>query len=239
LPYHILSKPEDIASRVVVVGDPGRATFISRLLSDVRLVNDHRGLLTYTGTWKGESITVSTHGMGGPGAAIVFEELIELGARVLIRLGTTGAIKKEVKVGDYVIPSAAHYYHGGFLQEYFGDGCVSASPHYEVLSALVEEARKRGVKFWVSPVWSSDAFYGETPELYSKWASVGAVSVEMECAALFILSLMRGVKAGAILFVNGSNVEPEARILHKEEASNKMLKAAEIAFDAALRVRVD
>ena len=238
MPYHILAKPEDIADRAVVVGDPGRAEYLSKFLENTKLVNEHRGLLTYTGEWRGVRVTVSTHGMGGPGAAIIFEELIELGAKVLIRFGTTGGIKRGIKVGDVVIPLAAYHYPGGIFKMYVGDYCAAAVPHFDVVKALVEEAEKEGARAWVDPVFSSDGFYAENRELVEKWASMGAVSVEMECATLFMVARLRGVKAGAILLVNGSHVEPVDRLILESTLEEAMERTARIALNAVVRVPI-
>ena len=236
MPYHILARKEDIASRAVVVGDPGRAKLLSELLDSPRLVNENRGLLTYTGKWRGVEVTVSTHGMGGPGAAIIFEELIELGVEVMVRFGSTGGIRRGVKVGDLVIPTGAHYYPGGLSLMYFGEKCVSAVPSYDVLSTLVSEAKKAGARVWVAPVLSSDGFYAETRELIEEWARIGAVSVEMECATLFLISNLRGIKSGALLFVNGSHVEPVERIVPEEELREMFRKTGEIVLNAIIKI---
>ncbi len=91
MPIHLRVSPGDIAERVVIVGDPERARQLSGLLVGARLVNENRGLMTYTGRYNGIDITVATHGIGAPSAAIVIEELISMGARLIVRLGTTGA----------------------------------------------------------------------------------------------------------------------------------------------------
>jgi len=236
MPFHILAKREDIAERAIVVGDPGRARFVAQKLSNARLVNEHRGLLTYTGSWKGKQVTISTHGMGGAGASIIFEELIQLGVKVLIRLGTTGGIRRGVKVGDIVIPTAAMHPPGGIYGMYAGSICPSPAPDFQVLKLLVEEAEKAGVKPWVAPVFSSDAFYVETEKLAEQWAELGAVSVEMECATLFMIARLRGARAGALLLVNGSLVENVDRLVLEKKLKGALDKAVEIALNALVRV---
>lgn len=236
MPFHILAKGEDVAERAIVVGDPGRARLIAQRLSDAQLVNEHRGLLTYTGRWKRKRVTVSTHGMGGAGASIIFEELIQLGVKVLIRLGTTGGIRRGVKVGDVVIPTAAMHPPGGIYGMYAGNICPSPAPDFQVLKLLVEEAEKAGVKPWVAPVFSSDAFYVETERLAEQWAELGAVSVEMECAALFMVARLRRAKAGALLLVNGSLVEDVDRLVPEKKLKDTLDKAVEIALNALVRI---
>ncbi len=236
MPFHILARSEDVAERAIVVGDPERARFIAQKLSNSQLVNEHRGLLTYTGSWKGKRVTVSTHGMGGAGASIIFEELIQLGVKVLIRLGTTGGIKRGVKIGDIVIPTAAMHPPGGIYGMYAGDNCSSPAPDFQVLKLLVEEAEKAGVKLWVAPVFSSDAFYVETEKLAEQWAELGAVSVEMECAALFMVARLRGARAGALLLVNGSLVEDVNRLVLEGKLEKRLNKAVEIVLNTLARI---
>ncbi len=236
MPYHILAKKGDVAERAIVVGDPGRAEFVAGMLENARLVNKHRGLLTYTGEWRGVPVTVSTHGMGGPGAAIIFEELIELGAKVLIRYGTTGGIRRGVKVGDYVVPVAAYYYHGGLYREYFGDLSPAPAPSLDVAWTLYTVAGEKGARAWPYPIVSSDAFYAENREMVEGWARYGPVSVEMECATLFSIGWLRRVKTGALLLVNGSHVEPVDRLILEETMEERLRLGAEIVLDALARL---
>jgi len=94
-PLHILAKPEDIAPRVITSGDPARVKQLASYLEDARLVNENRGFLVYTGKYKGVDVTVATHMIGAPSAAIVFEELIMLGAKLIVRFGTCGGFLPE------------------------------------------------------------------------------------------------------------------------------------------------
>ncbi len=236
MPLHIHANKDDVAERTIVVGDPARAELISSLLETPRLVNSNRGLLVFTGKWRGAPVTVATHGMGGPGAAIIFEELIQLGVKAMVRLGTTAALKEDVRIGDLVIPNTAHYFPGGFTKMYFGDLTPSAAPSFKMLIALVKAAEKKVKRLWIAPVVSSDAFYAETPSLADQWARAGAVSVEMECATLFLLSMLRGVASGAILVVNGSLAKPSERMASSSELKESILKAGEASLDALLSV---
>ncbi|OYT68088.1 MAG: 5'-methylthioadenosine phosphorylase, partial [Candidatus Wolframiiraptor sp. EX4484-121] len=106
-PYHILAKPEQIAEKVIAVGDPARAEHISTILKDAELVNTNRGFPVYTGEFDGEVVTVACHGIGGPSSSIVFEELRMLGAEIIVRLGTAGAILEDMEPGEFLIPDSA------------------------------------------------------------------------------------------------------------------------------------
>ncbi|UNQ74033.1 purine-nucleoside phosphorylase [Infirmifilum sp. NZ] len=236
MPFHI--KAMRVAPRVVVVGDPGRARLLSSMLIRPELVSENRGLLVYNGTWRGLEITVATHGMGGPGAAIVFEELIQAGARAIVRLGTTGGISKEVSIGDFVVPTAAHYIHGGLFRQYFGDLTVSAAPCLSLAWRLYTKGLQRGLRVHAGPVVSSDAFYAEDRSVAEKWAGVGALTVEMECAALFSIAMLRRVKAAALLLVNGHLLEPDKRMVSEEELLERIKLGGEIVFDSLTSVKV-
>ncbi|WP_062662555.1 phosphorylase family protein [Aeropyrum camini] len=112
-PVHLEAGPGDIAPLAVAVGDPGRADRLaSSLLEDARLVSSARGLRVYTGSFNGSEVTIATHGIGGPSAAIVFEELRMLGAEVMVRLGTSGGLSKDLRLGDVVVAAGAGCYWG-------------------------------------------------------------------------------------------------------------------------------
>lgn len=229
-PVHIRVPRGEVAERVLMSGDPGRVDMLASLLSDVRLVNTHRGFRVYTGYYNGVRVSLAAHGVGGPSASIVFEELYMLGARVYVRLGTCGSLVEAVDIGDIVIPTVAAYYPGGLYYQYLGElACAPAAPHYELLRLLVEEASRLGARYHVGPIVSSDAFYAEDPSFASRWASRGSIAVEMECSTLFTLGHMRGARVGAILVVSDSLVT--GRHATAEEIKDSILKAATIALN--------
>jgi len=238
MPQLIRASSDDIASRVIIAGDPARVEQLSYFLEGARIVNRNRGLIIYTGKYKGKEVTIATHGIGSPSAAIVIEELIALGAKVIIRLGTCGGMIKELRKGDFVIVTgAAYYYGGGTIGMYVPGACMPTAPHPEVVSALIDEARRHGVKFMIGPVFSSDAFYAEDVEFVDKWVKRGIIAVEMECAVLFSLGWMRGIKTGALLIVSNSLViEEEKDMATADELRKSVEKAGKIVLDALLRV---
>jgi 5'-methylthioadenosine phosphorylase len=205
LPAHIKAKPGDIAESVIAVGDPDRAEQVAGILRDARLVNSNRGLLAFTGSFGGREVTVATHGLGGPSSAIVFEELRILGARTIVRLGTVGAMVKELKVGDFVIPMGAAYSEGS-LRMYVPDGELPAVPDVRLTWRLADSCRRRRLSHRLGLVFSSDAFYNEDRTFVSRWAARGVVGVEMECATLFTLGLLKGFRAASLLIVSDSLV---------------------------------
>lgn len=200
-PFHLRARPGDVAEKVIAVGDPGRARLIAEnLLSEPRLVSENRGYLTYTGHYGGCRVTVATHGIGAPSAAIVFEELAMLGARTIVRLGTCGGLRSEVQPGEVVVAEGAAYRPGGTLDMYAPSTCFPAAPTPELTVALAEEIAGEGVRVHRGLVASSDAFHSEE-EYLEPWSRLGLVAVEMECATLFTVARIRGLRSGAALVV--------------------------------------
>ena len=239
MPLHIKAEPGEVAERVIVSGDPARVEQLATYLEDARLVNKNRGYLTFTGTYKGVPVTVATHGIGGPSAAIVFDELKMLGAKLMVRMGTCGAMVPELNVGDVVIPTGASYQIGGTIWWYAPGDCTVAVPDYDVMTKLVEKASKHGLKYLVGPVISSDYFYVELEEFAKKWTSRGMIAVEMECATLFTLGRVRGFKTGALLLVSDTTlVKKEWELATAEELKDAVERASRAVFDAVVEVEV-
>ncbi len=237
-PIHIKAKKGDVAERVIIAGDPARVEQVKELLSNVKLVNTNRGFIVYTGEYDGMRVSIAVHGVGVPSSVLVLEELIMLGAKAIVRLGSCGAMIKGVKIGDVVIPTVAAYYPGGAYYQYLREHiCAPTAPDFEILKALVESASKHGVKYYIGPIVTSDAFYAEDPEFVKKWTSRGVIAVEMECSGLFMIGNMRGVKVGAILIVSDSLVE-ELGFATAEELREYALRAAKITLDALKTVKV-
>jgi len=233
-PQHI--KTRDVAQRVIVAGDPARVVQLSKMLEAPKLVNENRGFVTYTGKYNGVPVTVSCHGVGGPSAALVFEELVMLGARAVIRLGSTGGFLKEMKIGEAVIPTGAAY-PGGTLKQYIPDDYITPVPSFDVLTELVNAVERENLKYYLGPVYSSDAFYAEDPQFLSKWVSRGYISVEMECATLFGLGMMRGVKTGSLLLIS-DNLAEMTPMVDAEYLKPYVEKAGRAALQALVRVKV-
>ncbi len=232
-PIHIKAREDNVASRVIVVGDPARATLIAEeLLDESLLVNDNRGLLVYTGKWKGKPVTIATHGMGGPSAAIVLEELYMLGSRVFVRLGTAGSLKQNVDIGDVIVAGSASSPCGGAgLSGYAGgrSSCLPNGSNPLLASRIYEELSKAGLNPILGAVVSSDSFYAEDREFIDYWASRGAVAVEMECATLFALSWIRDFMSACVLIV--SNIVGGDKHLSTSELRDRILDVARVVMD--------
>ena len=237
-PQHLTAKPGEVAERVVVVGDPARAKDVAeKFLEEPKLVSKNRELLVFTGKYKGVPVSVAVHGIGGPSAAIVFEELRMLGAKYMVRLGTAGSMKKEIDVKDAVVVTGAAHYQGGVLGVYAPGVCLPNSPDPWLTVKLYEKAKEAGLKVHAGPVVSNDAFYAESPDFVEFWTKRGVVAVEMECATLFALGWMRGFKTGALVVIADSLVDPSKKdLLHHEELADAMDKAAKAVLDALVEV---
>ncbi|MCC7364352.1 MAG: purine-nucleoside phosphorylase [Dehalococcoidia bacterium] len=230
MPTHIHASPGDVAPVVLLPGDPARATRTAELLAGSRQYTAFRGLLGYTGTWGGVPVSVQATGMGAPSAAIVAEELVMLGARTLVRIGTCGAIGGGVRCGDLVVADRA-FSLDGTTRQYLGDADVPL-PSARVTAALRTAAAATGRPTHTGPTLSEDGFYAPTD--WDAWRARGAICVEMEASAIFTVAALRGIEAGCIcLAVNdiatGEELAPTAR----PAAIDAMLRAA-LAAAAAL-----
>ncbi|MGC9136574.1 purine-nucleoside phosphorylase [Caldivirga sp.] len=233
MPIHLKVSKGDVAERVIVVGDPARARQLANMLKDSRIINENRGFLTYTGSYNGVKITVATHGIGAPSTAIVVEELVSMGARVIVRLGTAAALRSDIEPGAVLIPSGAGYNAGGIYAQYLGGSIVyPAVPNHEVLLKLVSKFMNSRLSFMIGPIYSSDAFYAEE-DLPRVLGSRGILGVEMECAVLFLLGLIRGIKTGAVLVITNNLTEGRfGRFLEASELEPIINKVGAVILDA-------
>lgn len=231
-PSHILAGPGDIAETAIASGDPARVQQLAKLLRDPKLVNSNRGLLVYTG-YAGETrLTLATHGIGGPSTSIVFEELHMLGANTIIRFGTAGALVDGLGYGDLVVVTGAAC-AAGSLHEYVDDGNLPAVPDVRLTHGLAESCRRAGLRFREGVVYSSDAFYSQSFESLSRWVGRGVVAVEMECATLFTVGLVRGFKTAALLMMSNSLVnKAEEALAPAPKLEPYTEKGAAVVFDA-------
>ncbi|MGQ9759168.1 MAG: nucleoside phosphorylase [Candidatus Methanomethylicaceae archaeon] len=225
--YHIRCSREDIAERVIVCGDPGRTRWIAGLLEGPRLVNENRGLLTFTGRYKAREITISTTGMGTPSAAIVMEELASLGAKFVIRVGTTGGIGKDVELGDIIIPTRAIPLDGA-TKAYLKKGGKTV-PDDELVGLL--KRNLEGYRCHFGPVCTSDTFYLEEEDARA-WAMQGVLSFEMESSVIFAIGSIRGYRAAAVLTVTGKIYGKRERVLNNSITARSVEGSARAALEA-------
>ena len=194
-PIH-LRPAADLAERVLLPGDPHRALHVAQALLEKPLMfNHHRGLWGYSGRARdGGQLTIQSTGMGGPSAAIVVEELIGLGARTLLRIGTCGALDEDLELGTLLPVGAVLAGDGASRALGAGD---RVEPDAELLDALVEATAEQPVT-----AVSSDLFYDAREGLPEAWVAAGARVVEMEAAAVMQVAARHGVRAGCLLAVS-------------------------------------
>jgi len=230
-PIHVRARPEDVAPIVFLVGDPGRAHLAASKLEGARLYNDFRGLAGYTGRYQGLEVSFQTTGMGGPSAAIVCEELADLGAKVLIRLGTCGATRADIRPNDLVIVTAACPLDGT-SREYVGGDAYAPAATFRVVRALVEVAERLGAPHHVGPVATEDVLYLVREGYVEKWASRGVLAQEMEASAIFTVAALRGLEAGCALTV--SNPAGQHQRLPDDELAVGIERMIQVGLETAM-----
>jgi 5'-methylthioadenosine phosphorylase/purine-nucleoside phosphorylase len=235
MPIHLRAEPGDYADAVLVPGDPLRAKYISEtFLDDARQVNAERGMLGYTGTFKGRPVSVQSSGMGCPSAAIVYEELSQLGAKRLIRVGTCGGLQPGMTMGELVVATCATPADHTTLT-YTGGEQYAPAADFDLVWSAVQHARAIGRPLRVGGIVSSDVFYQPDTALAQRWSARGIQAVEMEAAVLFTVSALRGMRAAALCTV--SDVVVDGEFLRISDADLK--RAVDEMTEVALEVAVD
>jgi purine-nucleoside phosphorylase len=229
---HIGAKPGEIAETVLMPGDPYRAKWAAEtFLKDATCINQVRGMLGFTGTWKGNRVTIQGSGMGMPSLSIYANELIkEYGAKTLIRIGSAGAMQRDVKVRDIVVAMTASTMatpSRGFFKELQFAPCAN----YGLLEKAVAAARAKGTPTHVGGIYSSDVFYDERPDLTEMMARHGVLCVEMEAAELYTVAARHGVQALAILTISDHLLTHEA--LPAADRERSFGDMVEVALEAA------
>lgn len=237
---HLRAEPGDYAPLVLLPGDPGRARHIAERfdggLDAARLVNDNRGLLGWTGSYQGRPVSVQTTGMGPPSIAIVTEELLRLGARQLVRVGTTGALQAEIRLGELIIATASTP-TDGTTATFMGGKPYAPAADFALTHALVHAAERLGVPFRVGPIATIDVFshYHPDPNFVRPWREAGALAVEMEASALFYLAASRGAQAaclGVVVDVDTGEANQEHTYLTPAELESAVERMIDVALSA-------
>ena len=217
---HIAAKKGDIAETILLPGDPLRAQHIAETMFENPVCyNEVRGMLGFTGTYKGERVSVQGTGMGMPSISIYAHELInDYGVKNLIRVGTCGALQPELKLRDVIIAMSAST-NSAMNQAAFGEMTFAPTASFELLRRAYEVAVDKGYNVNVGTILSSDAFYTYDTEAWKLWAEFGVLAVEMEAAALYSLAARFGVNALAICTVSDS-------LVSKQEDSSEVRQTA-------------
>ena len=227
--YCTALRPGDVGEYVLLPGDPARSDRVAKYLDDAKLVENYREHRTFTGYYKGVRVSVTSTGLGCPNASITAEELANLGAKVLIRIGSTAALKEGIRVGDLIVSTGAMKNEG--TSKFFVPDSFPAIPDFELTGRLLKNARKaaaeRGLHVHYGVGSTDDSFYGETPEFINNVYSYGCINLEMEASALFTVAMRKGCKAAAIYGVS-SNLR-DAEIYYGDgntESDNQLLAKA-------------
>ena len=206
--YHIQLKPGDIGKYVLLPGDPARSDRVAEYLDDPVLVGNNREHRSFTGTYKGVKITVTSTGMGCPSASIAAEELINIGAECLIRIGSSGALQPELRIGDLMISTASMKNEG--TSKFYVPDVFPAVPDFDLTRELIDTAADLcpalGCRYFYGINATDDAFYGETPEWIDKLSKLGCLNVEMESSALYTVCHRRRKRAAMVSAVSGTLV---------------------------------
>ena len=238
--YHIQCEGGEVAPIVIVPGDPDRVRKIVEKLDSAEKIAENRGLITYTGEYQGVPVSVTSTGMGGPGASIVYEELINLGARYLVRVGSVAAIQPDLRKGDLVIPYAC-IRDDGASRYYVPDNYPAvASP--DLYQALVRQAKHSGVRYTTGINWTHSAFFCNSPEYFNQWNRKRVMSLEMEASALMVIGTLRGVSTAMIgtvyanrfLQAQGDDMDLSVKDFKSDDISMGVDKSIEIALKAAV-----
>ncbi|MEO3992717.1 MAG: uridine phosphorylase [Desulfurococcaceae archaeon TW002] len=218
--YHLNVRKGDVPRYVLLPGDPGRVPFIASFWDESKLLSTHREYVTYVGKYKGVDIAAVSTGIGGPATAIAIEELLRVGADTFIRVGTTGALRKEIELGDLVISLAAVRYDG--VSKIYVEPEYPAVTSLDVLLALIEAAEELGVRYHVGITASSDSFYvgqgrpgfrnylpKQWSDIHVRLAEINVLNFEMEAATIFTLANIYGGRGGAVCAVIANRVTDE------------------------------
>ncbi|GGE70404.1 purine-nucleoside phosphorylase [Priestia taiwanensis] len=231
---HIEAKQGEVAETILLPGDPLRAKYIAEnFLEGVTCYNNVRGMLGFTGTYKGKRISVQGTGMGIPSIGIYVNELIQsYGVKNLIRVGTCGAIQDDVKVRDVIIAQASCT-DSNMNNIIFPGIDYAPVADFGLLKKAYDAGVEKGLKIRVGNVFTADMFYRENMDLYKKVASYGVLAVEMETTALYTIAAKFGVNALTILTVSDHIFTGEET--SSEERQTTFNEMIEVALEAAIQ----
>jgi uridine phosphorylase len=235
---HIMCGVGDVAKYVLIPGDPKRVGKIAALFDESHMVADNREFVTCTGSVDGIHISACSTGIGCPSAAIAVEELARIGAQTFIRIGTAGALQSQIKMGDIIVASAAVRADGASRN--YAPVEYPAVADFDLNEALLKAATRLKRKVHFGPVVSSDSFYGDLDNL-KRWSGLNVLAVEMECSVVFTLAMVRRLKAGAVLAIDGNPLigvgkgefEPGEKSGEMDERVQNSIKAeTQVAIEA-------
>lgn len=225
---HIGARLGDIAETVVMAGDPLRVKLMAeRFLDDAVLFNNVRGMLGYTGTYRGRRVSVMGHGMGGPSVGIYSYELYHFyGVETIIRVGSAGAMQPDLHLGDLVIAAGACT-NSNYAAQYELPGVFAPIADFGLARRAVASCEALGYSFRVGNILSSDVFYSDNPHT-DRWQRMGVLAVEMEIATLYLNAARAGRKALGICTISDHLLTGEETTA--EERQNTFTQMMDVAF---------
>ena len=231
---HIAAKNGEIADTVLLPGDPKRAKWIAEnFLENAVCYTDIRGMLGFTGTYKGKRISVQGTGMGIPSMSIYITELMkDYGVKTLIRVGSAGSYQEDVKIRDIVVALSSST-DSNINNRRFKGASFAPTVNFDLLSKVLKTAEEKNIKIKAGNILTSDEFYNDDPSYFKKWAEFGVLAVEMETAALYTLASKYKAKALSILTISDSLVSPE--ITSSEEREKTFNEMIELALETAIK----
>ena len=231
---HIAAKNGEIADTVLLPGDPKRAKWIAEnFLENAVCYTDIRGMLGFTGTYKGKRISVQGTGMVIPSMSIYITELMkDYGVKTLIRVGSAGSYQEDVKIRDIVVALSTST-DSNINNRRFKGASFAPTVNFDLLSKVLKTAEEKNIKIKAGNILTSDEFYNDDPSYFKKWAEFGVLAVEMETAALYTLASKYKAKALSILTISDSLVSPE--ITSSEEREKTFNEMIELALETAIK----
>jgi DeoD family purine-nucleoside phosphorylase len=229
VPIHIRAEAGQYAEACLLPGDPLRARYIAETYLDGAVQrNAERGMLGYTGEWEGRPVSVQSTGMGCPSAAIVMEELVQLGVKRFLRVGTCGGLQADLELGDLIVATTA-VPADGTARHYVGGEPHVPTANWELVHGAVHAAKELDQPVRVGALATSDTFYDPDSERHKRWSQRGVLGVEMEAAVLFTIGALREVAAGALCTVSDIVIGAEFTRISDEElqaAVDRMTRVA-------------
>ncbi|MGB3341951.1 MAG: purine-nucleoside phosphorylase [bacterium] len=233
MPIHLKANKGDYAPTVLLVGDPGRADKISKILQRAKLVNDNRALFGYTGEYAGKKVSVQTTGMGCPSAAIVVEELIQLDVKRFIRIGTCGGIGEAIKPLDIVAAVAASPFDGT-TQTYLKGVPHAPYATFSILKTAYDIAKSADINVCFSGVASVDVFYNPSFDYVKDLRTQGIAAVEMETSLIYYLANRSKKEAASFLLV--SDIVGGAEHFTRYVTEQELAKGMDILINFVLEI---
>ena len=227
---HIAAKKGEIAEKVLLPGDPLRAKWIAEtFLDDAFCYNEVRGMLGFTGTYKGTKVSVQGSGMGIPSTLVYCNELIkEYGVKQIIRVGSAGSYQPDVNLNDIVIAMSASTDSNTNARP-FPNATFAPTASFELFQKAVRYAEEHQIPINAGNILSSDTFYDDDPDYFKQWADYGVLCVEMETAGIYTLAAKFGIKALTLLTISDSLVTKEE--LSHQERERSFRKMIELALN--------